>query len=319
MSKKALEPVYIFAGEETFLIEEEIAHLKNALGENTTMNLASFNAEEVYNMGDIIELCNTLPFLSERRLVIVRNLHKLPLKHQDQILAYVKNPAKTTTLLMTIVQQRSDKKSMKGPLQQIVKKACLKQFDPLKGKSVITWIQNRVKSNSKEIDRDAAFLLADITGSNAWFLSTEIEKLCLYIGKRSSISLKDVEYLVMRSYEPSIFSFLDALFDRKKDALIRLHEIEQAGVAALDIVSRIENQILQHYQILIGKQENQTRIHPFVQKKITSRKALWKASHLEWLLTEIRRIERHLKTGITSQPYVAIAETIGSVLLQKTR
>ncbi|MBN1635336.1 MAG: hypothetical protein JW920_02410, partial [Deltaproteobacteria bacterium] len=205
------------------------------------------------------------------------------------------------------------------PLQQIEKKACLKQFDPLKGKSLIAWIQNHVKINSKEIDRDAAFLLADITGSNAWFLSTEIEKLCLYIGKRTTISSKDVEYLVMRSYEPSIFTFLDALFDRKKDALIRLHEIEQTGVVALDIVSRIENLTVQHYEILIGKQQNQTRIHPFVQKKINPRKTLWKASQLEWLLTEMRRIEHNIKTGIASHPYVAITDTIGTLLLQKTR
>ena len=57
--------------------------------------------------------------------------------------------------------------------------------------------------------------------------------------------------LVMRTHEPAIFAFLDALFDRKKDALSRLYELELSGVAELEIISRIENQIINHYVVLL--------------------------------------------------------------------
>ena len=62
----------VFIAQETFLVEEELAKLKQQLGENISMNWAAFNAEEDLNMNEIISLCNTMPFLCEQRVVIIK-------------------------------------------------------------------------------------------------------------------------------------------------------------------------------------------------------------------------------------------------------
>ena len=77
MSKNPIKPVQVFIGEETLLLEEAIARLKAGLDENAALNSAAYNAEENLNVDQIVDLLNTLPFLSDRRLVIIRNFNKL--------------------------------------------------------------------------------------------------------------------------------------------------------------------------------------------------------------------------------------------------
>ncbi len=301
-----LKSTYLFVGEETFLLEEQLSSIRTSLGENASMNYACFNAEEGLNTEEVIDLCNTMPFLSDRRLIVARNIHKLTAKAREKIFAYAGNPSESTTLIMTMEGQKEDKKLVR----QVPKNVDILRFDLLKGAALIEWVQNRVKLHGKKIDKDAAFLLTDITGGNTWFIATEIEKLSLYAGSRPTITSQDVEYLVMRSHEPSIFAFMDSLFDRKKDTLFRLHELETSGIPELEIISRIENAILQHYQVLFGCQDKKAGVHPFVEKKILARRSSWSRSRLKDLLRDIRLIEGGLKSGRTFHAWASLSEAI---------
>lgn len=301
-----LKNTYLYVGEETFLIEENLAAVASSLGENASMNYASFNAEDSKAIEEVINLCNTMPFLAERRLIVLRNMHKLAAGQRKRVFEYALNPSESTTLIMTIEGLKEDKK-IKDELPENVS---IVRFDPLKGAGLIEWIQNRVKIYNKKMDKDAAFLLADITGANTWFIASEIEKLSLYAGSRPAITIKDVEFLVMRSHEPSVFAFMDSLFDRKKDAILRLSEIETFGIPDMEIISRIENQTIQHYQILFRNQGKKARVHPFVEKKIAARKSLWKSHELKDLLRQTRLLEHSVKTGRSFHIWVALSEII---------
>ncbi|MGC9325105.1 MAG: DNA polymerase III subunit delta [Desulfomonilia bacterium] len=309
-NRAAGSPVHLFTGHETFLIEEALSAIRSELGEHESMNYAAYNAEESVNLDEVLSVCNTLPFFGDRRLIVLRNFHKIPQKPLQQLTNYIRNPSPSTTLILTV---EGDK------LPQEIKKeisglAQITSFEPLKGRDLIDWTLERARRWGKEMDRDAAYLLAEVTGSNIWFMATEIEKLSLYVGTRSSISLHDVEELVMRSHEPSIFSFIDALFERKKDVLFRLYEIEYSGIPELEIIKRIENQTILHYRLLFGDGKKKPDVHPFVEKKILSRKGALSGAQLRCLLHDIRHIEHQVKTGARSQPFVALSEVIGKFL-----
>ncbi|HOO44843.1 MAG TPA: DNA polymerase III subunit delta [Deltaproteobacteria bacterium] len=298
--------ISLYIGEETFLIEESLADVVASLGENASMNYASFNAEESKAIDEVISLCNTMPFLADRRLIVLRNIQKLSAAGRKRIFDYALNPSDSTTLIMTIEGIKEDKKIR----DELPKSVAVKRFDPLKGTELIDWILKRVTVYGKKMDKDAAFLLADITGANTWFIASEIEKLSLYAGSRPTITIKDVEFLVMRSHEPSVFSFMDALFDRKKDTILRLSEIEAFGIPDMEIISRIENQTIQHYQILFVNQGKKAKVHPFVEKKISGRRSLWKAHELKDLLRQTRKLERGVKTGRSFHTWVALSDII---------
>lgn len=300
-------------GEETFLLEEAVAKLKSALGDEGLTNFASYNGEESIRIDDLIGLCNTLPFLGEKRLIILRNVQKLPAKALSQIGAYCKDPLTTTTLIMTVEGQAP--KSSDPLFKHLPATVTQKRFDLLKGPELITWILTRAKGYKKTIDRDAAVLLAELTGGHTWFMASEIEKLCLYVAERPTITRADVEYLVMKTPESSIFAFQDALFDRKKEALARLSELEATGIEPLELVAVLENHIIDHYKILVGPDWKWRNIHPFVAKKIMARKSLWKATELLRLLDNIRGIEHALKTGRAMLPFATLSEMIATFVL----
>ena len=311
-----LKSSYLFIGEETFLIEEQLSSARTLMGEGGSMNYACYPAQEIHRIEEIVALCNTWPFLSDRRLVVIRNADKLAQKDHDSIISYLKNPFEHTVLILTIegTSDRREKKE-KDPgkkFSQAVEEVL--RFDPLKGKDLVDWILSRARMHGKNMDRDAAHLLSDATGGSIWFIASEIEKLGLYIGNRPSITIKDVEYLVMRSLEPPIFSFLDSLFDKKKDVIFKLYELETAGLQELELVSRIEKLAAQHYQVIVGKQSSATGINPYVEKRIASRRSLWSADQLTSLLGEIRRVEHGIKSGRCLHPYAAVHEAIMGVV-----
>ncbi len=305
-----LKDLYLLIGEESFLIEEQLSVVRTLLGEGASMNTASYHAQEIHRIEEIISLCNTLPFLSDRRLIIIRNVHKLLSKDQDGLLSYLRNPCGSTTLILTIEGVREEKKFMKKLPQGLE----ILHFDPFKGKDLIDWILSRARMCRKTMDKDAAYLLAETTGGNIWFISSEIEKLSLFIGTRPSITIHDVEHLVMRSGEPPVFAFLDSLFDKKKDVVHKLYELEEAGIAELEVVSRIEKQTILHYQILCIGGSKKADVHPYVEKKIVSRKSLWSAGQLLSLLGGIRRVEQGIKSGKSLHPYAAVHEAILGVV-----
>jgi DNA polymerase-3 subunit delta len=274
------------------------------------MNSSSYQSSEIHRIEDIISLLNTMPFLSDQRLVVLRNAHKLSVGDLEKIRAYLADPCPATVLIMTAEGTRDDKKitkDLKSPLEIL-------RFDALKGKDAVDWIMRRAKNYKKTIDRDAATLLNDATGGNVWFMASEIEKLSLYVKDRPSISIRDVESLVMRSLEPPVFAFLDSLFDRKKDVVIRLCELEWAGMTELEVISRIEKNITQHYQVIVENRKGIQGMSPFVEKKLSARRSLWSASQLVELLEKIRRVEHGIKSGRTQHPYAAVHEAITGVL-----
>lgn len=295
-------------------MEEALTAVKTALGDDALTNFQAFNGDEGIRVDDLVGLCNTLPFLGERRLIVLRNVQKLPVKALAQIGAYCRNPLTTTTLIMTVEGQPP--KNNDVLFKHLPDTVLQRRFDPLRGPEIDTWVQARAKARQKTIDREAAHLLAELTGGHTWFMASEIDKLCLYAGDRALITRADVEYLVMKTAESTIFAFQDALFERRKEALMRLSELETAGIEPLEVVAMLENHTIDHVKVLLGGDWKWRAIHPFVVKKITGRKSLWKAAELSALLSDIRAVERAVKTGRTASPFAALAEATARYVLR---
>ncbi len=310
------QPNAVYLSEETFLVEESLSRLRQQIGENVSMNWAAFNMEDSPSMDDIIGLCNTMPFLSERRVVIIRNAQKLSVKQLEGMVRYLESPCEMTTLILIMEIDKADRDLTKN-IKKFEGKAQIVRFESIKNKAGrISWITDRALHHGKKIDRDAAALLGDMTGgSSMWYLDSEIQKLCLYVSGAPSISDKDVQNAVMRTHEPAIFSFLDALFDRKKDSLSKLYELELSGVAELEIISRVENQIVNHYVVLSGQDWKKMKIHDFVAQRALRRKSLWSMEQLMSLLKDIRRIEQRVKSSSLVHVYAALTEVIGRLVI----
>jgi len=77
-----------------------------------------------------------------------------------------------------------------------------------------TWASRALRDLKKEISDEALALLVANIGPNVRMLSSEIEKLSLYVAPRSQIEVDDVNTIVTRNKQARAFALGDALGDR---------------------------------------------------------------------------------------------------------
>ena len=82
------KPIYLIVGEQDLLLEQAVEALKASVGEvaDLDFNLETFEGESA-SADDIVAACNTLPFVSERRLVIVRGVEKMLKDNTETLVA----------------------------------------------------------------------------------------------------------------------------------------------------------------------------------------------------------------------------------------
>jgi len=223
--KKGKIPALCFIfGEEQFLVERTVhALLERAIDPS----LKDFNFNVYFGNEskgvDIVDAAQTLPMFSDRRVVLVKRAEQLKSEALEAMLPYIKNPSPGTCLLLTGTKIDQRKKFF----LEFKKQGELLEYKRLYDNKLSGFIQTESVVQGKSIETAAAELLAALIGNNLQELSSQIEKLAVYAGTKSRITVDDVrtmassskaftafelaKYLGLRDLPNSIRS-LDALF-----------------------------------------------------------------------------------------------------------
>jgi DNA polymerase-3 subunit delta len=229
--KKDIIPTVCFLyGEEPFLVERAVQML---LERAIDPSLKDFNFNVYYGNEskgvDIIDAAQTLPMFSERRAVLVKRAEQLKADALEVMLPYILKPSSTTCLLLTGTKIDQRKKFF----LEFKKNGVLVEYKKFYDNKLPAFIQSESAAQGKPIENAAAELLAALIGNNLQELSSQIEKLVVYAGSKTRISVDDVrimassskaftafelaKYLGLRDVQNSIRS-LDALFLNGGDA-----------------------------------------------------------------------------------------------------
>ena len=239
----------------TFSISEALERLKaqagppDVLDANVTRGHASaFTPQQVQ------VLCSTVPFLAERRLVIVDGLLSLfsgrrPSRRgrasQDAasdwlaLADFVPNMPPTSDLALVdgAVNRGNALLAALSPLGQAT------EFPALRGARLTRWIQERATAAGCDISQDGVRLLSELVGGNLWTLSSEIEKLALYCNGRRA-EAEDVRLLVPFANEVNVFNAVDAVMERRyPDALRAMRRLMEGGATGTYIVAMVARQV----------------------------------------------------------------------------
>lgn len=173
----------------------------------------------------------TLPFLAERRVVVVREADRFVSAYRERLEKYLAAPAPTGTL---VLECRSFPKTTR--LYKAVT-ACGGQVHEcrrLTGRALIAFVQEEARARGKRIDPAAAASLCTLIGPEQGALAAEVEKLCLYALDRPAITAADVSALVGQSREEKIFKVMDAAgAGRLAEALVLWHQVLATDPAAV--------------------------------------------------------------------------------------
>ena len=257
--------------------------------------------------GDLRRACSVVPFLSTVRIVIVEDgLARLRDEEAAAVAGYLEAVPESTCLIFV---ESKPLPAGNAVLKAAVKqKASVQRFDlPNARRELPLWVQRQAVSLGGKIEPAAAHLLAANIGVNLRLLDQELQKLLLYCGDRSLITVADVN--VMVPYIESadvIFNLVDALGQGDaRNAALYLHRLLQVGEHPLGILGMIVRQ----YRLLIqvqwlkdhGSSENEIisrlKLHPYVAQKVSTQASRFLPTQLRAAYRLLRDTDVAIKQG----------------------
>ena len=129
-------PVYLFYGEEDFLIEQMCDEIltKALLPEEKDFNLDIFYANEVDGV-KVMNIASSYPLMSARRVVMVRNIELFTAANLQMINKYVQHPLDSTCMVLTAEKLEG----RKTKLHDIQKASVYLEAKPLYDNHIPDW------------------------------------------------------------------------------------------------------------------------------------------------------------------------------------
>ncbi len=248
--------LYILVGQDDFSLQESLEEIKRDIGDQALLavNTTTLDGQQA-TLDQLRTVCETLPFLVERRIIIIKGLlerfepkgkasrqKKITYDQQNDhkpLSAYI-NKIPDSTILVLV----DSRITTSNPLfRELSAKAEVKSFPLLRDTKLRQWIQRRVKEEGGSISLEAVDLMVKLVGSNLWVMANEINKLILFASGRR-IEEEDVNTVVSYAQEANVFAMVDAILESKpRLAEQLLQQLLQRGVAPAYLLFMLSRQV----------------------------------------------------------------------------
>lgn len=207
MSDKSVKPVFVLFGHDGFLLDaarQEV--LARIIGDSDPqVSVSSFDADA--ELATVLDELRTMPFLADRRAVIVRDADAFISAYRESLEKYLESPSKCSSLVLLVGSWKSNTRLYKLVAQAGEAIDCTSPNE----QSLPSWLTKAAARRGKKIKTDAAALLAAWIGSDLAALDSEMEKLSLYAADRDTITGEDVSRLVAASGGRDPFALTNAI------------------------------------------------------------------------------------------------------------
>jgi DNA polymerase-3 subunit delta len=237
--------LYLLHGPEEFTKEQALSQLTEQLTEPQfrDLNYQMIDGTET-NAGTIIAACETLPFLSERRLIVVKNYSGLGGKKdgdEEALKKYLERIPESTCL---VFYHRGDADKNRTIYKAIKKHGEAVEFVRLKNPELVKWTAKTFRRYNKEISREDLNYFLIQAGNSLEDIHNEIQKLSAYAGSSPRITREAIDNLITPSPEYTVFQLIDAVSVRRKGEALQLLEVLlESGQSVFGIITLIARQV----------------------------------------------------------------------------
>lgn len=262
---------------------------------------------------EIINACETLPFMADRRLVVVKDSVFLTNKRQGgdnysaedekRLGKYIEDIPPTTHLIFYVRNGIGSR----GVLYRALKKVgYVVDFSRLKETDIKRWVIKELGGCGKTITRPALEQFVYLAGTNLDDVENELSKLIAFAHEYDVITEEHVSSTTTPTLEYSIFQLVEAIGNKNVDAaLMLLDEMLDRGEAFYSIIPMVGRQIRlillckSHSQM--GYSRNQIastlKIHPYGVGKYISQSQNFTETELEAALSDCLKLDHSIKQG----------------------
>ncbi|MDF2700744.1 MAG: polymerase subunit delta [Haloplasmataceae bacterium] len=301
-----MKNIILFLGANKYQIEYEINNLIKQL-KGDDLSLSKYDNDE-FSLDDILNDCETIPFLSEQKVVIVNNPiffsnEKSKLEQNiDRFTKYINNPNETTILIINASNITVDKR--KKVYKDLMQLADVRTNDNINEQEAGILIRNRLKHIS--ITFEAVNELINRTECDVLKLNSELEKISFYIDDKNEITIEDIKLLVSEPYENNVFNLTNNLLERNIEKAISVYkklltQNEEPIVFSAIMAKNFHNlYIIKQYQkkgISEYKLKDILKIHSFQLKKLYQIATRLKEEDLKKNILLLHKYDIEVKTG----------------------
>ncbi len=291
-----METLYLLEEENAFLTQNYIERLKK---ENSEYEIIRYNDKEI-SFSKVLEDLDTYNLFSSHKMVVFMNPAFLlgESNKEETVLfeKYLENPNKENTLII-VASKLDDRKKIVKLLRSkaVVPNLTIRPFE---------FAKNTFKGY--EIDDSTIRYLLDFCKENYEKLTNEIEKLKLYCYDARKITKKEIDDVVDRYLDDSIFDLVDSIVNKKKDKAYFIYdELLSHNEEPLKILIMVANQFRLLYQVKVLANEKYTeneianflKVHPYRVKLAKEKSFVYSLDELLNHLLSLAQLDEDLKMG----------------------
>ena len=242
LKNRDLGRLYVFHGEETFLLHHYLEQMKKQLLDPLTesFNYHRFNSE-TFDIRAFADAVENLPMMAEHTFVQVDDIDPFKMNESDRskITEILSDIPEYCTVVFTYITApwKPDKRLKK--LWEAVEGGCVVEFAKQDQRDLIAWVTRHFAAHKKSISTDLCAYLIDITGGTMTALGGEIDKICAYSGT-DVIKKTDIDAVTEPVLDAVVFQMTDLLSaGRYGDALLKLQQLLKMQQEPLAILGAV--------------------------------------------------------------------------------
>lgn len=235
--------LYYIWSEEDFFLEDA---LKKAIETVVPVSLADFNYDIFYPSSDsakIFDAASTLPFMTQRRLVVLKGFNQFSKPAVESLLSYFNDPAEGTCML--VLSEKAPPKKLSDISWKTFKIG-------IQEKDIPAWLKQLAADRGIRISGEAIGCLVDYVGFDVGLLVSEVEKLSLSGKKR--IEEKDIISSISAVREFTAFDLVDALVaEQRTRAFMILKSVLAGKMLATTVLGTLNWHYREFYNLWLNK------------------------------------------------------------------
>lgn len=209
---------YLLFGEESYLRQQYKEKLIKALNpQEDTINFTRYEGKGI-EVKEMIDLCETMPFFAECRVILVENSGFFKNKCEE-LADYMKTLP--DYIRMIFVEEEVDKRSR---MYKAVKtQGRVTEFARQDEKSLMRWAAGILGWEGRKIKTSDMELFLTKTGTDMGNIRMELEKLIAYTQGRDVITSSDIEAVCTTQTANKIFDMVRAVTEKNQKRALELY------------------------------------------------------------------------------------------------
>lgn len=297
----SLRPIYICVGGDTYLADLAHSYIKKVIFPEGAddFNYNIFVGESC--VSEVKDTVESLPFMSDKRLVVFKNLDNMTAKHWDTLNDVLVRPCDSSVLVLFIKKLDKRLKLYKT----LSKVADFIDINSPYENQMAYWIGFIAKNHGLVLTREQTFLISQVIGTKLGVVDLELKKLRSFVKDPKKVQSKELAETLSHCHLNNIFDLTKAIATqdcaKSLRLLVDLLDLGQSEVGIIALVAR-HFRLLREVKLLSGQGLSSYQISKeagipnfFLQEYLTQN-TRWTGVRLNQTLELLYETDKALKT-----------------------